>query len=360
MRSFADIVKEDGTQKRKDRIPVSLYFVYLGVLLLMSGLHTGLVVWMEHYGMPTFVQILVPVFYWSLVAIGLTVYTRKKIRETYEDPLQKLADATEKVAKGDFSIYLPTINTADKYDYLDEMILDFNKMVEELGSIETLKTDFVSNVSHEMKTPIAVIKNYSQLLEMDNLTEEQRLEFARTIDSASDRLTSLITNILKLNKLENQSITPDMESYDACEQIVDSILQFETRLDEKEIELDTNLDERRMIHADKELMSLVWNNLLSNAIKFSPEQGEISVMQKTSDGKLYVSVTDHGCGMDAATKARIFDKFYQGDTSHATEGNGLGLALAVRVLELMDGKLTVESQVGVGSTFTVEMPLVEK
>ena len=157
------MTRKDKTGKRiikNSLFPVSLFAIYLGVLLLMSGIHQGLVVLMNALALNSFIQTLIPTIYWSAVAVGLTFFTRKKIKDTYEAPLHRLAEATEQVAGGDFSVYVPTIHTSDKLDYLDVMILDFNKMVEELGSVETLKTDFVSNVSHEMKTPIAIIKNY--------------------------------------------------------------------------------------------------------------------------------------------------------------------------------------------------------
>ena len=164
--------KEDKARNRiiKDSLfPVSLFA--MGVLLLMSGLHQGLVVLMNALEWNKIIQSVLPIVYWSVVAVGLTLFTRKKMKDTYEEPLHRLAEATEQVAGGDFSVYVPTIHTADKLDYLDVMILDFNKMVEELGSVETLKTDFISNVSHEMKTPIAIIKNYAELLQMKNAPE---------------------------------------------------------------------------------------------------------------------------------------------------------------------------------------------
>ena len=164
--SGRDRHSRNGQRIIKDSLfPISLFAIYLGVLLLMSGLHVGLVVMMNKLGWNNFVQSVLPVVYWGIVAGGLTLFTRKKMRDTYEEPLHRLAEATEQVANGDFSVYVPTIHTADRLDYVDVMILDFNKMVEELGSVETLKTDFVSNVSHEMKTPIAVIKNYAELLQ---------------------------------------------------------------------------------------------------------------------------------------------------------------------------------------------------
>ena len=163
---------------KESRFPPSLFAIYLAVLLWMSGIHTGLLVFMDKVGANQVVQTTVPMIYWALVAVGLTLFTRKKMKNTYEEPLHRLADATKRVADGDFSVYIPTLHTTDKLDYLDVMIMDFNKMVEELGSIETLKTDFISNVSHEMKTPIAVIKNYAEMLQMERISETQRKEYA--------------------------------------------------------------------------------------------------------------------------------------------------------------------------------------
>src|SRR5699024_12081499 len=194
-------------------------------------------------------------------------FTRKKIKDTYEAPLHRLAEATEQVANGDFSVYVPTTHTSDRLDYLDVMILDFNKMVEELGSVETLKTDFVSNVSHEMKTPIAVIKNYAELLQTDRGTEEERREYARNIEEAAVRLSTLISNILKLNKLENQSIDPDIEDYDLSGQQEMCILQYEELWYEKEVELEVYIEERVNERPDRRIMQLVWLDVLSNATK---------------------------------------------------------------------------------------------
>ena len=303
-----------------------------------------------------FIQTLIPTIYWTAVAAGLTLFTRKKVKDTYEEPLHRLADATQQVAGGDFSVYVPTIHTADRLDYLDVMILDFNKMVEELGSVETLKTDFVSNVSHEMKTPIAVIKNYAELLQMKNASDGEKAEYARNIEEAAGHLSALISNILKLNKLENQRIDPEIESYDLCGQLEECILQYEELWDEKELELEVDMEEKAVIQADPSLMELVWNNLLSNAIKFTEQGGKVTVRQATEAEYVEVSVSDTGCGMSKESIRHIFDKFYQGDTSHSKEGNGLGLALVKRILVLMNGDIQVVSQEGKGSTFTVKLP----
>lgn len=341
---------------KQSRFPLSLFWMYLGVCAAMSGLHQGLLVFMVRFYVPSILQTHIMILYWALIAAGLVLYTRKKIEKTYEIPLQKISEATKKVAHGDFSVYIPTINTPDKLDYLDVMIMDLNRMVEELGSIETLKTDFVSNVSHEMKTPIAVIKNSAQLLQMKGTSEEQRLEYAKNIDSAAGRLSDLITNILKLNKLENQNIVPETEAYDVCRQLCDCIIQFEDRWERKEIELDIDLEERAFVQVDQELMELVWNNLLSNALKFTEPGGQIIIRQTSEQGWVRVSVSDTGCGMSEDTVKHIFDKFYQGDTSHSKEGNGLGMALVHRVIQLLDGEIQVVSEVGKGSVFSVKLP----
>lgn len=341
---------------KRSRFPTSLFVTYLVVLLLMSGIHVGIIVFVNKIKMPEIPQVIIALVYWIAVSAGITWFTRGKVKTTYEEPLHKLTEASEKVANGDFSVYVPTIHTADKWDYLDVMITNFNKMVEELGSIETLKTDFVSNVSHEMKTPIAIIKNYAELLQMSNITEEQRIEYAESIEQASVRLSGLIGNILKLNRLENQRITPSVETYDVCRQVCDCVIQFEEVWEEKNIELEVDMEDEAFVKADASLLELVWNNLLSNAMKFTEPGGTVTIGQVTEGNVVKISVSDTGCGMSKESVKRIFDKFYQGDTSHATEGNGLGLALVKRVLELLNGEIKVTSEEGKGSTFTVLLP----
>ncbi|MDE7277007.1 MAG: HAMP domain-containing histidine kinase [Lachnospiraceae bacterium] len=341
---------------KERRFALSLFAIYSGVLLLMSGIHTGLIVLMNDLQWNAFIQSVVPILYWGIAAVGITVYTRKRVRNTYEMPLHSMAEAAGKVANGDFSVYIPPLHTADKLDYLDVMILDFNKMVEELGSIETLKTDFISNVSHEMKTPIAIIKNYAQLLRAEQVSAEQRQEYAKGIEDAAARLSSLISNILKLNRLEHQNITPEIEVYDVCRQLCESIFLFEDAVEEKELNLEADIEDTAMIEADADLLELVWNNLLSNAVKFTERGGSIVVRQTSDEEHIRISVSDTGCGIAKESMNHIFDKFYQGDTSHSTEGNGLGLALVKRVLELMDGEIQISSEEGKGSTFLVTLP----
>lgn len=349
-------MKSTKSAVRQSHFPGSLCVVYFVSLLLMSGVHMGLVTLINAKGWNDIVAVLIPTVYWALVAVALTLYARWQIKKTYEEPMHRLAKATAKVAQGDFSVYVPPLHTADKLDYLDVMILDFNTMVEELGSIETLKTDFFSNVSHEMKTPLAVIQNYAQLLQKENLTEEERREYAGSILQSTRKLSSLITNILKLNKLEKQTIRPVPEQYDLCQQLCNCALQFEDAWEKKDIEFIAELEDRVIIEADPGLLELVWTNLLSNAVKFTPPGGTVTLTQTSDEKEITVSVSDTGCGMDEKTLRHIYDKFYQGDTSHSTEGNGLGLALVQRILQLSNGTVTVKSRVGQGSAFTVRLP----
>lgn len=166
----------------------------------MSGIHLGLIVMMEKLQWNDFAKSCVPILYWGAVAVGLTVFTRHKIKNTYEAPLHRMAEAAKKVAEGDFSVYVPTIHMVDKLDYLDIMILDFNKMVEELGSIETLKTDFVSNVSHEIKTPISIIKNYAELLQAGQVPDDIRIGYAESVGNAVSKLSGLLGNAVKFTE----------------------------------------------------------------------------------------------------------------------------------------------------------------
>lgn len=296
---------------------------------------------------------------WLLFAVAFTLFTRWQINRLYQQPIESFAQSTQRVANGDFSVYVPPRHTQDKADYLDIVFTDFNRMVEELGSIETLKTDFFSNVSHEFKTPLAVIQNYAQMLTKDDIAEEQRQEFALTILTYTRRLSALIENLLKLNKLDKQTIQPQPQPYDLCRQLSECALGFEDMWNEKGIEFVADMEDNVIINADETLMAIVWNNLLSNAIKFTEPGGIVTLCQHSTKNEVIVSVNDTGSGMDDEILRHMFDKFYQGDTSHSTEGNGLGLALALRILQLGGFSITADSSVGKGSTFLVTIPLVE-
>ena len=348
------------TRRVKDtRFPVSIFLVSLLTMFLVSGIHMGLITMLGLFELNSWVQSIILISFWVSISLLFTLFTTYQIRKTYEKPLMDMASATRKVAEGDFSVYVAPYHNMDNLDYLDVMILDFNKMVEDLGSIETLKTDFFSNVSHEIKTPLAVISNSAQLMKKRaDLTEEQ-IEDVKLILGASKRLTSLITNILKLNRLEKQVILPEVEPFDVCAQICNCLIQFEDRWERKEIELDVDFEDQAYINADMGLMELVWNNLIGNAIKFTEIGGSIHIKEESDDECIRISIADSGCGMSEETIKHIFEKFYQGDTSHAMEGNGLGLALANRILQMSEGTIAVESEIGRGTTFTVQLPKKE-
>ena len=342
---------------RNTRFPMGLFASIFLILLLMSGVHVGIIQLYTVWNPGNVVKTIIPILYWGVISFGVTLYTRTQMKKTYDEPLQKLAKAAEQVAQGDFSVYVAPINTPDHLDYLDVMYMNFNKMVEELGSIETLKTDFFSNVSHEIKTPISVISNEAQLLRTQGGLDENQLEEVDQIIIASRILSSLITNILKLNRSEKQTIQPEIATYDICEQICECALQFEDIWEEKGIDIDFEMEDRASISADESLMELVWSNLISNAIKFTDKGGRVRIEETSTDAEIIVKIIDNGCGMKPDNVQHIFDKFYQGDTSHATEGNGLGLSVVTRIVTLYHGKIDVESAPGEGSTFTVSLPL---
>ena len=282
---------------------------------------------------------------------GTADFIRRKI--TVDRPVKRITQATEQIMQGDFSVRIKPMRGAgvDGFNQIGEAI---NKMAEELSGTETLRTDFIANVSHELKTPLAVMGNYATMLQRPGITEEEKNGYAKSISEASRRLAQLITNILKLNKLENQQIFPQPQAFDLGEQLCQSLLGFEDAWEAKNLEIEPDIEENVQIKSDAELLGLVWNNLISNAVKITPEGGKIGVSLKTDGDAVIVSVSDTGCGITPEVGMHIFEKFYQGDTSHATQGNGLGLALVKRVVDILNGEIGVQSVYGQGSTFTVK------
>ena len=279
-------------------------------------------------------------------------FIRRKIM--VDRPVKMITDAAEQIMNGDFSARVGRMHGSgmEGFHQIGESI---NAMAEELSGVETLRTDFVANVSHEMKTPLSVMQNYGTLLQTPDLPEEKRIEYAKTITDASRRLADMMTNILKLNRLENQQIYPNPTTFDLGEQLCESLLQYESTWESKNIEIETDIAEGVLVSADAELLSLVWNNLFSNAFKFTEDGGKVTLMLTADEEYATVRISDTGCGMSAEVGAHIFEKFYQGDTSHATQGNGLGLALVKRVVDIMESEIGVESVPGLGTTFTVRI-----
>ncbi len=271
-------------------------------------------------------------------------------------PLRKIAGAARKVAGGDFSIQIPPTQKKGRKNEIDVLIEDFNTMTRELASNEMLKSDFIANVSHEIKAPLSIIQSYTKALKDGIAPPEQQEQYMDTIITATENLNSMITNILKLNKLENQQIFPAPETYQLGEQLRRCALSYMEQWQAKEIAFEIDVEDVAVCY-DASLLELVWNNLLSNAIKFTETGGRISLTSQTRDNAVFVTIKDTGCGMDRETQARIFEKFYQGDTSRASEGNGLGLALVKKVIEIVGGEITVESTLGQGTAFTVKINL---
>ena len=290
-----------------------------------------------------------------LLSLILTFGDGIRRKLTVERPIKHITQAAEKITQGDFSVRIKPISRLGSDGKFNEIIDCFNKMAEELGSVETLRTDFIANVSHEMKTPLAVMQNYGTLLQAPELSDEQRIEYAKGVTDGSRRMADMMTNILKLNRLENQQIYPQVSKFDLGEQLCECLLQYENVWEKSEIEINTDIAENVRVKADAELLSLVWNNLFSNAFKFTEPGGTVSVILTATEHHAVVKVKDTGCGMTPEVGAHIFEKFYQGDTSHSVQGNGLGLALVKRVVDITQGEIGVESALGKGTTFTVKI-----
>lgn len=271
----------------------------------------------------------------------------------YLKPLAEIGQAARKVAQGDFTVRIRGKRKDGSKDEIDVFIEDFNKMVEELATIESLKEDFIANISHEIKTPLAVIQSYATLLRKEGISKEEKENYIQTVLEASSKLSDLVNNVLRLTKLENQEII-QKSSYSLAEQLRLCILSLDEKFEEKNIELEIDIDEI-LIDTDASLLEIVWNNLLTNAIKFTESGGRVKVLLKQENETAVVTIADTGCGIDDSICKRIFDRFYQGDTSHLVDGYGLGLSLVKRVIDLVGGQILLTSEIGKGSTFTVRL-----
>ena len=290
-----------------------------------------------------------------LLSVLFALIDTVRRKATTERVTKKISDAAKEIVKGDFDVRIARISAFSADENYNVIIECFNTMAKELAGMETLRTDFIANVSHEMKTPLTVIQNYGKLLQAPALSEEKRVEYAEAIGDAAHRLADVMTNILKLNRLENQQIYPSLTRYDLSEQLCEVLLGYESLWERKGIEIESAIADGITVTADAELLSLVWSNLFSNAFKFTEEGGRVTITLEADEKYATVRIGDTGCGIPPDVGAHIFEKFYQGDTSHATEGNGLGLALVKRVMDILDGEIRVESKVGIGTTFTVRI-----
>ncbi len=268
-------------------------------------------------------------------------------------PILKVVDAFNQVATGDFTVRL----TSSAIDEVNTFCQSFNSMVEELNSVEMLRSDFVNNFSHEFKTPIVSLRGFAKILKSPELTEDERNEYLDIIISESDRLAKLSTNVLTLTKIESLNIIETNDEFDLSEQIRRALLVLEPKWEPKNLELIIDLEEISFF-GNEDLLSQVWLNLIDNAIKFSPQNSKLNLKLKKHNSGILFQVMDQGYGMDKDSQKYIFDKFYQCDKSHSTEGNGLGLSIANKIVLLHGGKISIESELGIGTVFSVELPLV--
>ena len=299
------------------------------------------------------IKLKIPVLLWAVlfsIVIGGGIATY--ITKTFFDPVVKLGHAMKEVEKGNFKI---SIHTKSRFRDIRNIYDGFNSMVKELDDTETLQTDFISSVSHEFKTPINAIEGYASLLQGCPDSSPEQEGYVEKILLNTGRLSALVGNILLLSKLENQSIKPQISTFRLDEQIRQAIVALENKWTEKDIDFDIDLDSTEYTGFEK-LTFHIWSNLIDNAVKFVPKGGKI-VMRLTREGEFTVfSISDNGPGIGQQEKEKIFNKFYQSDLSHETEGNGLGLSLVKRITDLSGGSVTVENLPGTGCRFTVRLP----
>jgi len=297
----------------------------------------------------------------TLIALGISYVSSGifsiVLNKNILKPLKELTAATNEIAAGNFNIKVDNVlNPFNQSSELGTLVDGFNNMAEELKSTEMFRNDFIHNFSHEFKTPIISIRGFARQLYQGNLTPEQEREFAKIIMDESEELANMSSNVLLLTKLENQGIVTDKTHFSLDEQLRNCLILFEEQWSAKKLNLDLDLEEIT-IYQNAEILAHVWKNIISNAIKFSKPGGFLNIKCKRTVDHIHISIEDTGTGMTEETMSQIFDKFYQGDTSHATPGNGLGLPLTKRIVEVMGGKIFVKSTYGKGSTFTVHLPL---
>ena len=346
-----DIFQKYRKQKVKfslrTRMIIAVGVIVLANILISFGI-AKLLEWLLPFS--TSIPLLIQLNIFSLVIALIATHFLSKM---FFDPIKELREGMQKIADGNFDTRLETKSTSDE---IQEVFAGFNMMAQELGSTEILQTDFVSNVSHEFKTPINAIEGYTMLLQSTENIDETENEYIEKILFNTRRLSSLVSNILLLSKLENQSIQTHREKYALDEQIREDILALESLWEPKDIEFDVDLDAVRY-YGNKNVLHHVWSNLLSNAIKFSPNGGTIKMRLFKENKKIVFLIEDNGPGLSEEAKKHLFDKFYQADTSHKEEGNGLGLALVKKILFLCDGEISAENMKDGGCRFTVTLPI---
>ena len=297
-----------------------------------------------------------PIFVWAMVFSGtIGVAVTNHMTKMLIDPIAKLRSAMREVADGDFKV---EAKCESRIQDVQDIYDSFNSMVRELSTTETLQTDFISDVSHEFKTPINAIEGYASLLEGEPSPEEQRA-YVEKILFNTRRLSALTGNILLLSKLSNQSILPQKTQFRLDEQIRQAIVALEQKWSEKELGFEVELAETPFFGYES-LLPHVWTNLIGNAVKFSPKGGEIRIKMMRTEGAVVFTIEDDGPGIVPGDEEHIFTKFYQSESSHGMEGNGLGLALVRQIVEMSGGSVDVQNLEVGGCRFTVRLPLEQE
>lgn len=336
----------------------SQLWIYFACIVFISILVTllcflGFIFLLSHKTVPaseqqaTWFPLVVFAGFSMMVGTGISIFVGRRILL----PISDLRTNMSKVATGDFSIRM---DEQQKVEEVQQLYKDFNVMVQELSSIETLRNDFVSNVSHEFKTPLATIQGYVQLLQAPNISEEEKQVFLQRIIESITQLSQLTENTLKLNKLENQRIKLEKRPFRLDEQIREVIVFLQPKWEQEQLQLEINLESVNFF-GNEEFLYQVWLNLMDNAIKYNQPQGKIKIRLTQNATQVIVEVTDSGVGMDQETQARLFEKFYQGESSRQFSGNGLGLSLVKKIVELHHGKISYNSIPKVGTTVIIQL-----
>jgi len=324
-------------------------------IMVSAGLLTGFCIFLL-YAVGFFpIRVFAPIFT-PLIALFVCnvigTFISSVASEIILKPLNQLIKATEAVATGDFSV---RVEESGGDSEIGDLLRNFNHMTEELAGTEMFRNDFINNFSHEFKTPIVSIRGFAKQLQNENLSPEKRREYTDIIVDESERLANMSSNILLLSKFENQQLITNQAEYDLDEQIRKCIILLEKQWSKKNIEIDLDLKPIR-IYNNAEMLSHLWINLIENAVKYSADHGHITISCGETAEDILFTISNSGDGMDDSTMKRIFDKFYQGDKSHAAQGSGIGLSIVKRIVELCKGEIAVESKIGQGTTFTVKLP----
>ena len=354
-------LRETVKQLRKRNRKLNFFFIFhlvtITFLIIVLAAITGLLLTRLFYVKDPHGTPVMLFFLWMTLSVTVSNFLLYRRLAHVFDAVRVINDATEKVARGDFSVRVKLDEHIHIVEF-EELYDSFNQMVQELGTIETLRDDFVADVSHEIKTPIAAINGYATLLQDENMTGEERQEHLQSILYNCKRLTALTGNILMLSKLDNGTIHQKKQLFRLDEQIRRIVLSMEDEWTKKEMELDIEMDPVTY-NGDEDLLYHVWLNLISNAIKFSNKGGLLQIRLEDNaagTGLVCATIRDTGVGIRADQQNHIYDKFYQADRSRSKEGNGLGLALVKQITDICGISISVRSKQGQGTTFILELP----